>query len=506
MRYIIFGSIAFFSVVSANAQTPDDAIRNSYQIQQGSARNMAIGGAMGSLGGDISAANVNPAGLGFYRTGEVVVSAGFNMLKNNYDFRGTGSKQGKNNLAYGSSGLVYGWSNYFNHKNSTAFSISINQVANFNNHIDYTGFNNTSSFSEQYLEELSRNGANISAAENNYKFGSSLAFNTYLIDTATVNGQVNFVSMVPTTGTNQRNIIDTKGGIHEVTLGVAGNHGKFYIGGSVGIPIYSYTKDQIYSETNPIANPNNNFGSFTYTEHYTSTGAGINAKLGIIYKPVERIRIGLAIHTPTFATMADKIHSAITTNTEKFKGIVTQTSDQFTGGDPGDYKYTMTTPAKVMVSGSYVFNEVRDVRKQKAFITADLEYVAHQSTKYDITEGGTQADKDYYTSVNDAISQRFKGVWNARVGGEMKFTTIYARAGVAYYGNPYVDNALKSNRTLLSAGLGYRNHGYFIDATYIYTMKTDTNSPYYLTDVANTFATGKNNVGNVMVTFGLKFR
>ena len=135
-----------------------------------------------------------------------------------------------------------------------------------------------------------------------------------------------------------------------------------------------------------------------------------------------------------------------------------------------------------------------------------MEYVAHQSTKYDITEGGSQADKDYYTTVNDAISQRYKGVLNARFGGEMKFTTIYARAGVAYYGNPYKDDALKTNRTLLSGGIGYRNHGYFIDATYIYTIKKDTNVPYYLTDAANTYATGKNNVGNVMVTFGLKFR
>ena len=37
-------------------------------------------------------------------------------------------------------------------------------------------------------------------------------------------------------------------------------------------------------------------------------------------------------------------------------------------------------------------------------------------------------------------------------------------------------------------------------------MKKDANVPYYLTDAANTYAVGKNNVGNVMVTFGLKFR
>ena len=46
---------------------PEDALRYSFYPQNGSARNLAIGGAMGSLGGDITATYVNPAGLGFYK-------------------------------------------------------------------------------------------------------------------------------------------------------------------------------------------------------------------------------------------------------------------------------------------------------------------------------------------------------------------------------------------------------------------------------------------------------
>ncbi len=36
---------------------------------------------MGSLGGDINATFVNPAGLGFYKTGEFVLSPGLTFLK-----------------------------------------------------------------------------------------------------------------------------------------------------------------------------------------------------------------------------------------------------------------------------------------------------------------------------------------------------------------------------------------------------------------------------------------
>jgi len=45
----------FFPAVQTLAQVPEDAIRYSFYTQSGTARSLAIGGAMGSLGGDISA-------------------------------------------------------------------------------------------------------------------------------------------------------------------------------------------------------------------------------------------------------------------------------------------------------------------------------------------------------------------------------------------------------------------------------------------------------------------
>lgn len=41
------------------------ALRYSWNVSSGTARQQAVGGAMASLGGDLSAAYVNPAGLGF---------------------------------------------------------------------------------------------------------------------------------------------------------------------------------------------------------------------------------------------------------------------------------------------------------------------------------------------------------------------------------------------------------------------------------------------------------
>src|ERR1700761_2024075 len=69
-----------------NAQLPEDALRFSWTTPSGTAPSQARGGAMGSIGGDISAAYFNPAGLGFYKTNEVVLSPGWRFLsdKGNY--------------------------------------------------------------------------------------------------------------------------------------------------------------------------------------------------------------------------------------------------------------------------------------------------------------------------------------------------------------------------------------------------------------------------------------
>ena len=96
-----------FLVQQLSAQTPDDILRSAWTRPSGTAREQAIGGAMGSLGGDISAAFVNPAGLGMYKTNEFVLSPGFRLLTDKSNYRGTGtSGTSANNFNLGASGLV----------------------------------------------------------------------------------------------------------------------------------------------------------------------------------------------------------------------------------------------------------------------------------------------------------------------------------------------------------------------------------------------------------------
>src|SRR6476661_7527438 len=69
-------AIALLAVTHSYAQEPADALRYSWLTQNGTGRNQAIGGAGASLGGEFSSLFINPAGLGFYKTSEFVITPG----------------------------------------------------------------------------------------------------------------------------------------------------------------------------------------------------------------------------------------------------------------------------------------------------------------------------------------------------------------------------------------------------------------------------------------------
>lgn len=515
-KYLLL--IFIFTCTILSAQVPEDAIHYSWLPHNGSARNMAIGGVMGSLGGDISATFVNPAGLGFYKTKELVFTPGILLNNNKSNFRGSSLKEKKNAFNFGPSGIIMGWGESVNNKSthSTAISFAINQTANFNNVIHYRGLNNSSSFSEQFAEEFAKSGFDIEQVLDNnspFPYSSAPALYTYLIDTVRVNGILQVKGapeyILDAGQALQQDMLRTNsGGIYEVAFGAAlNNKDKWFMGATIGVPLIYYQSNSTFKETDTSAN-SNHFQSFEYNDNFKTTGYGINVKLGVIYRPQDYIRLGIALHTPNFMKLTDTRTVKLTSNLETPTGMpetFTTTSSAFTNGQPGENKYTQESSWKALISGSYVFREVENVKRQKGFISADVEYVNHRYSKFSSdNEETTPEEKSYYSTLNKAVRNEYKGAFNFRLGGELKFNTLMARLGFAYYSKPYKDPALKASRMLLSGGLGYRNKGFFIDLAYVHNLTKDVNFPYRLEDRANTFASLKQQQGIVSATFGFK--
>ena len=512
--------LILFILISAKsfAQVPEDALRYSWYPQAGTARNMAIGGAMGSLGGDITATYVNPAGIGFYKTGEFVFTPGVFLHNNKANFRETISTNRKSSLNFGATGFVLGNSNSRKPGNSNAFSIVINQSANFNNVITYHGLNNYSSFAEQFAEEFAKSGYSIDDvlfSNSPLPYGSAPALYTYLIDTATINGHT-FVKAAPEYLLDSGNAVlqdmrkETGGGIYDLSFAYAHNiKDKLMLGVALGVPVVDYKSHTTFTETDTSSNVFNHFKSFTYKDDFTTSGVGFNLKLGVIFKPSEYFRIGLAVHTPTYMFLTDTRTSSVNTNLETPTGqpeSFSVTSQTFTNNKEGESKYTQTAPWKAILSASYVFREIENVKKQRGFITADIEYVNHRGSRFSSdNENITANEKAYYKELNNVVKQQYKGAFNFRVGGELKFNIIMARLGFAYYSKPYKDAAFKASQMLLSGGLGYRNKGFFVDLTYVHRITKDVNFPYRLEDRANTYASLDQKQGNIVATVGVKF-
>ncbi len=512
MRKFLLLTIGLCLLNHVFSQYVDDVVKNAWFIPNGTARSNAIGGAIGALGGDITSVYVNPAGLGFYKTKEFVLSPSVILNNNKSDFRGTSmDKVKKSGFQLGTSGIVFG-GKIGNPNNSSAFSFSVNQLASYNNKISYSGLNDYSSYSEQYSEQLNADNADINAASNNYPFGASLAFFTYLVDSSTTeNGDIRYNSLVPVGNGNsvQQQYDETDGGgLYEISFGFAGNHSdKWLYGGSINLPLSFYTQDITYTETDLSQDVHNDFGNSTFTQNHGLNGIGLNGRFGVIYRPQNSLRFGLAFHTPSYMSYTDKLSAEMTTNSEDYGGIQTSKSSDFPNA-VSNVNYDEITPYKIVASAAFVFKEVENVKLQRGFVSADIEYINHRGSRF-LQQGGANGDDpsitDYYSSLNDVIKSYYKGAFDFRLGGELKFSPFAIRLGGAYYGSPYDDKALKTNRMMASGGLGYRNHGLFVDLTVSEIFNKDVSFPYRLSDKANTFATLNNQRMNVLLTVGIKF-
>ncbi|MBX2940634.1 MAG: hypothetical protein KF880_11240 [Ferruginibacter sp.] len=512
MKKVILTALCISSL-QAFAQVPEDAIRYSWFPVNGSARVNSIGGAMGSLSGDITAAYVNPAGIGFYNTREVMF--GLNLLNQNMrtNYRDSITRTKNNTLLLSPIGVVVGLGNSRDKKNLTSIAFAVNQTASFNRQYRFRGYNNYSSYSEQFAEEFANSGYSIDAvlqSNSPIPYTAAPALYTYLIDTVRQLDGSYQVRAAPENLLDQGHAVlqdfsyETTGGIYELAATVATNKGnKWYFGGTIGIPIVSFNSLTQVTETD-TSSVANGFQSFSYKDDFQTTGAGANLKLGAIYRPKDYIRLGLAFHTPTLLYLTDKRNTSLSTVLDG--PSYTVNSNTFTNGSPGRASYLQISPWKAMISGSYVFREVQDTRKQRGFLTADIEYVHHRGTSFKSTNEEVTADeKAYYKSLTRVVKDTYKGAFNFRVGGEVKFNVIMARLGFAYYGNPYKDSPEKAYQMQLSGGLGYRNHGMFIDLGYVHHTVRDQQIPYRLEDRLNTYGTLRNTRGQIVATVGFKF-
>jgi len=500
----------------AMAQNEVDALRYSQVTAAATARSLGLGGAGGSYGGDFSSLSINPAGIGIYRNSEIMFTPTLRINGMDGTYLGTTSSDNNTKFNLSNFGAVFTTASRgkdYQRNAWKAFSIGIgyNRVADFNTHGYYQGNNTLSSMTEGFAADAKLFGTSAYTVP---PYGY-LGFEGYLTDTA--GNSVPYENIIKKGGSlNQSKAWESKGGINEWTLSLGGNYmEKLMLGATLGITSYKYDRTTTYYEEDASLNPNNYFDHMYYDEFLSTTGIGVNFKLGAIYKVNDYFRIGGSFHSPTWASFTDISNYDMSTNTEGFKAALGGTDkDPVTNVVPLDqdgneityqYDYSLRTPWRGVLSATAFMGKY-------GFVTADYEYAAYNTMKYNF-DG---QDAAYENQVNNAIKDTYRGTHNFRLGIEGKMENYMARLGFAYYSSPYKrSDVFDGQRMDFSAGLGARFGKFFVDLAYVHILQKNAEFAYPVitasdpgmgirqTPVDLASLKYKNNV--IAMTLGLKF-
>ena len=503
MKRIII--IIFISCVAwmadASAQSANDALLFSQHYAGGTARSAGMSGAFGALGGDLSVLSANPAGLAVYRGSEISFTPAL-------IFTNTSAKYGGNTFNETNTGFVFNNIGYSYTKNrysdkglqTVSFGIAYNRLSDFSSDAYVKRQNATSSLLDEFL--FYANGLNSTGfpvKENDlHPFYEGLAYDTYAIDYS--NDRNAYFSDYSDFGYGQPlyRSMSTRGGVgeYDISLGLNFNHTLFW-GATLGIQSIYYQEKWYHDETPEFDYMN----YFNFRDEYAVNGVGINFKTGVIYRPVQTLRLGAAIHTPTHCWMRPYHLTRMDTRWNISPSDDGEKRFYFETESKPSERYRMKTPWQYNLSVATVIGRF-------ATVDADVEIVDYSKCNI--------MPKSIYDIENDDIQEILKTAVNVKGGAEFRLGPVYLRGGVAYYGNPYDKNGFDANiRSTLkgamsySGGIGFRNRDFYMDAAYSFLKRPEKINNLYLsynaTDEWYEQVKLQTITNKVIITFGFRF-
>ena len=394
------------------AQGSSDACRFSQTYYQGTAKALGMGNALGAVGGDMTAICINPAGMGLYRSSEFTMTLDLSDNYQTSSYYGTEESGNKMRLSIPNIGFVI-TKQKSNYKplRYTQFCIGLTRTNDYNMHTYASGLNPTSSKIDDYLMQID----SISPDElaNNFAYTAYPAMNTGLIFDD--NGYYN--SPVPQGGVIQNFEQDFKGRSEEWTFGYSANYNDhFFIGASMGITHIKRFGTSVFQEVMPHdSDIETDFNQWTFTEDLSSSGTGVDGKIGLIWMANRWLRLGTAFHTPSITAFDESWQ----TTTESQISWTTRKSYS----PESNYEYTFISPLKCLGSMAFVVG-------QRGMLSFDAEFVNYGAMRF-------HAEDYDYSAVNQEIKDNYTHTFNFRFGTEWQVNDSYLRFGASYYGSPF---------------------------------------------------------------------
>ena len=324
---------------------------------------------------------------------------------------------------------------------------------------------------------------------------SIMAYNSYMISPSGVNGQYNGLWVPGTTQGNAGFTTRERGYVDEYSINFGGNiMNTLYWGVAFGITDISMTQNTFYDEelndadvydkqTESIT-PGNAY--YALRNHSVTSGSGFNMKFGVIVKPINEFRIGLAIHTPTWYNLSTHYASTIDYSygyNFNADGLPGSSNEGQYYSDDAYYDWHMKSPWRLIASAAGVIGG-------RFIVSADYEYKAFNNMTFSTPSGYGDYQKNDY--ISDEVKAYYKPTNTLRVGAEYRITPQFSvRAGYstttasvkneANNGDIYVSTSgtnpaytMNKGTDYITFGLGYRTGGFYVDAAYVYKKTKST--------------------------------
>lgn len=467
----------------------------------GSARSMAMAGAFTSLGGDYASVSINPAGLGMYRHNEFTMTPmmTFHSAENSSLSEGAQNfgDNGGNRFSVANMGLVLNTYESSDESGMMTFNIAVgyNRIADLNYHY---GFNSLSapseypyrSIADMFSRQLGQGGLFPSSNGSlgydygdAYFWGGALAYNGYLLDVESDDlgdywTTANRIGINASVGHTTE--VESRGSVGEFDVAFGMNFAnKLYFGMTLGVQMvdwrrrYYYSEDYLYHGLPVDVDGRVLDGAAEWMDYYqgvNTSGVGMNLKLGFIWRPFGGLRLGWALHTPTYYSLDRSYSASMATNFNNY-GDQTPVLE-----DNGPNTWDFVSPTRMLFGASYTIGRF-------AILSADYERDWYNGIRVKNVPDGFDLHPDHY---RDEFKQNFKGSNTFRVGAELRpLPALALRAG---YG--VTDSMLKQDKELYynspmtykmecySAGLGIAIGSTSIDVAYQHLDQHNTS--YYI--------------------------
>jgi len=475
-----------------------DALRFTQWGQYGSARVFGLAGAGSTLGGDMSATFLNPAGLGFFNRNQFTITPGISMSTYNTNYNGANIEATEDLWQLPSIGAVIN----FNKSDLIAggwrgatLGITYNRLNSFDQTLEFGAFNPD----ESIIDAMLNNADGLLPRE--LTGLEQTAYDHYLINPDPFDNTfyLSFVEGFPV----QNEYIQRKGFIDQINVAIGGNYDdKIYVGAGVGFVTSQYRFRRIYDEL--FDDPA--ISSFSIDELLAVRGNGVNVNLGVILRPAQFLKLGASVTSPTWHTFSEESDAIYTSDYNNYD--VSNFVDEFgnriieddtvlnvlqTSSDLFISDFEITTPVRYNVGASLMLGKL-------GFITADVEFLDYSSAKVSSRDFNESAD-------NSTIESIYQSTMNARLGAELRLSVLRLRAGIALVGDPYSDSfdGVDRSQEIYSAGIGVYSRGFFADLGISRTNSTQFFQSYSYLDGSGPLATTEITQYQGRLTVGFNF-